>query len=44
MQPEPLRWLGINMGILGLDIADKEEALTGRPSVVAKVLGPIIDP
>jgi hypothetical protein len=41
-QPEPLRWLGINAGTLGLDLADKEEAITGKPSVIAKIVGPIV--
>lgn len=37
-EPEPLRWLGINAGLRAARLADLEEALTGRPSVVGRVL------
>jgi glycine/D-amino acid oxidase-like deaminating enzyme len=33
-EPEPLRWLGVNLGLRFLSAADAEERLTGRPSVV----------
>jgi glycine/D-amino acid oxidase-like deaminating enzyme len=35
-EPEPLRWLGINAGLRAAALADREEALTGRPSIVAR--------
>lgn len=34
-EPEPLRWLGINMGLQAMGLADRSEARTGRPSRVA---------
>jgi glycine/D-amino acid oxidase-like deaminating enzyme len=37
-EPEPLRWLGINAGLLAADLADRREATTGRPSAFARVL------
>jgi len=37
-EPEPLRWLGINAGLRAAALADREEALTGRPSVVARAM------
>jgi glycine/D-amino acid oxidase-like deaminating enzyme len=39
-EPEPLRWLGINAGLRAMGVADAEESLTGRPSVVARVVAP----
>lgn len=41
-EPEPLRWLGVNAGLKAMTTADTEERLTGRPSVTAKVLGPLL--
>lgn len=41
-EPEPLRWLGINAGLRAMALADREEATTGRPSRVARVLAPFI--
>ncbi len=38
---EPLRWLGSNAGTVAMDLADREERLTGRPSLVAKVMAPL---
>ncbi len=35
-EPEPLRWLGINTGLNAMRLADPEERLTGRPSVIAR--------
>jgi glycine/D-amino acid oxidase-like deaminating enzyme len=35
-EPEPLRWLGINLGLRVMTAADAEEARTGRPSLLAK--------
>jgi len=37
-EPEPLRWLGINAGIMAAEMADRREARTGRPSLAAGVL------
>ena len=34
-EPEPLRWLGINAGLLGMQFADRSERLSGRPSWLA---------
>jgi glycine/D-amino acid oxidase-like deaminating enzyme len=36
-EPEPLRWLGINAGIVAAGLADAEEARTGRRSLVGAV-------
>ena len=41
-EPEPLRWLGINAGLRTMGLADAEEALTGRPSIVARVVAPLL--
>jgi glycine/D-amino acid oxidase-like deaminating enzyme len=41
-EPEPLRFLGANAGLLGMRAADAEEAITGRPSLIARALGPLI--
>jgi glycine/D-amino acid oxidase-like deaminating enzyme len=35
-EPEPLRYVGANLGILGMALADTEERLTGRPSLIAR--------
>jgi glycine/D-amino acid oxidase-like deaminating enzyme len=37
-EPEPLRWLLVNAGLRLMTLADEEERLTGRPSVVAASL------
>ncbi len=37
-EPEPLRWLGINGGLLAAGLADRMEARTGRRSRLAGVL------
>jgi hypothetical protein len=37
-EPEPLRWIGINGGLLAAAIADRREAATGRASLAAAVL------
>ncbi|WP_061964008.1 NAD(P)/FAD-dependent oxidoreductase [Demequina aurantiaca] len=39
---EPLRWLGANAGLVGLSVADAEERLTRRPSVIARALSPLV--
>ncbi|HKH87811.1 MAG TPA: FAD-binding oxidoreductase, partial [Acidimicrobiales bacterium] len=38
-EPEPLRWLGVNAGLLAMGIADRTEARTGRPSGLATAVG-----
>jgi glycine/D-amino acid oxidase-like deaminating enzyme len=38
-EPEPLRWIGANVGLRTMSAADAEEARTGRSSVRAKVFG-----
>jgi glycine/D-amino acid oxidase-like deaminating enzyme len=41
-EPEPLRWLGINAGLRAMTLADAEERVTGRPSVIGKVMAPLV--
>ncbi len=41
-EPEPLRWLGINAGLRAMTVADHEESITGRQSVVAAALAPLV--
>jgi len=41
-EPEPLRWLGINAGLRAMTMADAEESLTGRPSLVARAMAPLL--
>lgn len=41
-EPEPLRFLGANAGMLAMSAADSEERLTGRRSLVARVMGPLV--
>lgn len=36
-EPEPLRWLGVNVGLRVMGSADDVEARTGRPSLRARV-------
>jgi glycine/D-amino acid oxidase-like deaminating enzyme len=40
-EPEPLRFLGANAGIIAMSAADTEERITHRPSVAARVMGPL---
>ena len=42
-EPEPLRWLGVNTGLTAMRLADPEERLTGRPSVIARTFNRLID-
>jgi len=37
-EPEPLRWLGINAALRATTLADAEERLTRRPSLVARAV------
>jgi glycine/D-amino acid oxidase-like deaminating enzyme len=39
---EPLRFAGANLGMLAMSIADAEESLTKRPSIAAKIMGPLV--
>ncbi len=41
-EPEPLRWLGINAGLRAMTLADAEEALTRRPSLLARAVTPLL--
>ncbi len=41
-EPEPLRWLGINAALHTMTWADREEAITGRPSLLARGVAPFI--
>ena len=41
-EPEPLRWLGINAGLRAMALADVEERVTGRASVAARVMAPLV--
>jgi glycine/D-amino acid oxidase-like deaminating enzyme len=41
-EPEPLRWLGINAGLRAMSLADHEERLTRRPSVLARLMSPLV--
>lgn len=39
---EPLRYLGISLGLRAMTIADKEESITHRPSLLGKLMSPLI--
>jgi hypothetical protein len=41
-EPEPLRWLGVNAGLRAMTLADMEERLTRRPSLVARAVAPFV--
>ena len=38
---EPLRFAGANAGLIAAGLADTEERVTRRPSIIAKIIGPI---
>ncbi len=38
-EPEPLRWLGLNGGLQVMNLADRQEERTGRPSKAAEFMG-----
>jgi glycine/D-amino acid oxidase-like deaminating enzyme len=40
-EPEPLRFAGANAGLLATQFADIEERVTRRPSIIARVMGPL---
>ena len=39
---EPLRFLGANAGMMAMAVADAEEQATGRASIAARVMGPLV--
>jgi glycine/D-amino acid oxidase-like deaminating enzyme len=39
---EPLRWIGANLGLRAVALADREERLTGRQSLFRKAIAPLI--
>jgi glycine/D-amino acid oxidase-like deaminating enzyme len=39
---EPLRFAGANAGMTAMAVADAEERLTGRPSLAARIMGPLV--
>jgi glycine/D-amino acid oxidase-like deaminating enzyme len=41
-EPEPLRYIAVNSLVKLSGVADREEALTNRPSVVSKLIAPLI--
>ncbi|WAB82764.1 FAD-dependent oxidoreductase [Microcella daejeonensis] len=41
-EPEPLRFLGANAGLVAMTAADREERLTGRGSLIARAMAPLI--
>ena len=41
-EPEPLRFLGANAGLAAMAAADVEERLTGRASLIARLMGPLV--
>ncbi|MCU1417115.1 MAG: FAD-dependent oxidoreductase, partial [Schumannella sp.] len=41
-EPEPLRFAGANAGMLAMQFADLEEKITHRPSLIARVMGPLV--
>ncbi|MEZ5092207.1 NAD(P)/FAD-dependent oxidoreductase [Nocardioides sp.] len=41
-EPEPLRWLGANAGLRAMTLADTEERVTGRPSLIARAMAPLL--
>ncbi|HEY2557395.1 MAG TPA: FAD-dependent oxidoreductase, partial [Diaminobutyricibacter sp.] len=40
-EPEPLRFVGANAGLVGTQFADAEERVTRRPSVAARLMAPL---
>jgi glycine/D-amino acid oxidase-like deaminating enzyme len=41
-EPEPVRWIEVNAGLRAMTAADAEERLTGRPSLTARALAPLL--
>jgi glycine/D-amino acid oxidase-like deaminating enzyme len=42
-EPEPIRYLAVNAGFKATVVADFEERITGRPSLIAAVVDPLIN-
>lgn len=41
-EPEPARFVGANLGLMAMDIADTEERFTRRRSLAAKLMAPLV--
>nr|WP_221420659.1 FAD-binding oxidoreductase [Conyzicola lurida] len=41
-EPEPLRFVGANLGLTAMAVADAEERTTGRPSLAARLMAPLV--
>lgn len=41
-EPEPLRWLAVNAGLRAMTAADVEERVTGRESLLARLMSPLV--
>ena len=41
-EPEPLRFVGANLGLLAMNLADAEERVTSRASIAARLMGPLV--
>ncbi len=41
-EPEPLRWLGVNVGLWAMQLADRAEARSGHPSRLAERMGRLL--
>ena len=41
-EAEPLRFAGANAGLVAMTLADAEERLTGRPSLAARLMAPLV--
>jgi glycine/D-amino acid oxidase-like deaminating enzyme len=41
-EPEPLRWTGLNLATRAVAVADAEERLTGRTSLIARAMAPLL--
>jgi glycine/D-amino acid oxidase-like deaminating enzyme len=41
-EPEPLRWIGVNLGLRLMTAADGEERRTRRPSMLARAMAPLL--
>ena len=40
-EPEPLRFVGANLGLAAMTVADAEEKITGRASIAARLMAPL---
>ena len=41
-EPEPLRWIGANAGLTAMSLADAEERVTRRSSLIARAMAPLM--